>query len=88
MKFGEILQEVETQTAEYAATKKQEREDVSIVANNGVMLITSDPASYSAYLDLQAANPRISPLNLGLVMDAMPEATTRPDAIIVKQLET
>lgn len=69
---------VSQKTAADSAWKEQrqaERENAASMRDAGIMEITSKPAVYARYLEMQGDNPTYSAGNVALVMFSAPEAT-------------
>lgn len=73
--INELVARNQQGKADFRAEKQAEREELSDMQNVGVCAITTDPAIYLAYLNLQADNPTISAGNLALVMEQQEDAT-------------
>lgn len=70
-----VLQEDQQSKRDYKAMKQAERQELIDMQDRDVQIITSDPETYRAYLDIQAANPGLSPGNLAMVLGQKPYAT-------------
>ena len=64
---------------EWAAMKKQSRDDAFALANKGAESIAMSPSKMELYLDMQARFPHYSVKNVLLLMEQCPEATQLKD---------
>lgn len=69
-----MVTETQQSKADFAQQKQAQREALFQRRDTSIVDLTTDPAAYRAYLDLQAANPAVSPGNLALVWAENPAA--------------
>jgi len=73
--LDEIISEKSTSDAQWRAARLAERENITALQDAGITEITSDPAQYARYLDLQSDNPFYSAGNIALVQMQVQNAT-------------
>ena len=71
----QLINEKNAADDQWRAARQAERENVTAIQDAGVTQITTDPAAYARYLNMQGDNPTYSPGNIALVMVQMPQAT-------------
>lgn len=73
--LGKIISEKIAADSQWREQRQMERDSITSTQGAGLVQITSDPASYARYLNMQADNFTYSPGNIALVMEQMPTAT-------------
>lgn len=71
----QLINEKNEADAQWRKDRQTQRDTFTSIQEAGVMQITSDPAAYARYLNMQGDNPTYSPGNIALVMEQMPTAT-------------
>lgn len=71
----ELVNETENSKQSWVENKKAEREEVSVMQDEGIISITENPQAYLRYLNLQADNPHLSVGNIALIMQQKPDST-------------
>lgn len=73
--LDEIISEKTTSDNQWRAQRLAERENTTSLQDAGISEITTDPAQYARYLDLQGDNLSYSAGNIALVQMQIPDAT-------------
>lgn len=68
-----IISKSQQSKEQWIENKRAEREDMSIMSDEGIISFTSDPVQYQKFLDLQADNPHISAGNIALAHRQNPD---------------
>lgn len=73
--LGQLISEKNAADTQWREHRQLERDTTTAIQGAGLVRITSDPATYARYLNMQADNITYSPGNIALVMEQMPTAT-------------
>ena len=73
--LGQLISDKNAADTQWREQRQMERDSTTAIQGAGLMQITSDPATYARYLNMQADNLTYSPGNIALVMEQMPTAT-------------
>lgn len=71
----QLISEKNAADTQWREERQTQRDTLTSIQEAGVVRITSDPATYARYLNMQGDNPTYSPGNIALIMEQMPMAT-------------
>ena len=71
----QLITEKNAADTQWREERQTQRDTLTSIQEAGVVRITSDPAVYARYLNMQGDNPTYSPGNIALIMEQMPMAT-------------